>query len=178
MVLTAVTPLFAVLGGGFMLELMVPVIAGLRGAEGIDGRAAMALFMIAAVYIALMSMVLRVAGTMVAAWQVFGLAAGETKGSQASFSAIPGATLPVQQFPTMQQAASASSSRRAMVIPADNASLQSSATPSTTIIRNGRTVSVPEIGATPGLPPLARQRARGIGSRFRAPTNQAREMIR
>ena len=55
-VLTAVTPLFAVLGGGFMLELAVPVIASLRGAEGIDGRAAMALFLIAAVHVALMAM--------------------------------------------------------------------------------------------------------------------------
>jgi type IV secretion system protein VirB6 len=179
-VLTAVTPLFAVLGGGFMLELIVPVIAGLRGADGIDGRAAMALFMIAAVYIALMSMVLRVAGTMVAGWQVFGLAAVENKSSQTSSSAMPAATQQSHQIPAMQQAASANNSRRsaAMVIPQDNAQFQSPAPPSTTITRNGRTFMTPAIDATSGLPPLARQRARGIGSRFRAPTSQAREMIR
>ena len=75
LVMTAIAPLFVVAGGSLTLELAVPVIADLRGTEGIDPRAAMALFVIAAVHAALMSMVMKVAGTMVSAWTVFGLAA-------------------------------------------------------------------------------------------------------
>lgn len=178
-VLTAVTPLFAVLGGGFMLELAVPVIAGLRGAEGIDGRAAMALFLIAAVHVALMAMVLRVTGTIVAGWQVFGLAAENRKGEAAAY-AEPSMTPPVQQFATLPGAAAIDNSRRSLAasLPLDEASAARSSGQSSTIIRSGRTVAAPAIGATAGLPPLTRHRARGIGSRFRAPPSRAREMIR
>ena len=73
-VLMALAPLFAVLGGSLMLELAVPVLAGLVAVPGqIDVRAAMAFFMIGAVHLALMFMVLKVAGAMVAGWSVFGL---------------------------------------------------------------------------------------------------------
>jgi hypothetical protein len=44
--------------------------------------------------------------------------------------------------------------------------------------RGGRTVVNHVSGTEPTLPPLARQRARGIGSRFRAPQPRAREMMR
>ncbi|OYX07145.1 MAG: type VI secretion protein, partial [Sphingomonadales bacterium 32-68-7] len=74
-VMLAITPLFAVLGGSLMLELAVPVLQSLAQVPGqIDARAAMAFFMIGAVHMALMIMVLKVAGTMVAGWSVFGLA--------------------------------------------------------------------------------------------------------
>src|SRR5690606_516107 len=74
-VMLAVAPLFAVLGGSLMLELSVPVLAALVAVPGqIDAQAAMAFFMIAAVHTALMVLVLKVAGTMVAGWSVFGLA--------------------------------------------------------------------------------------------------------
>jgi type IV secretion system protein VirB6 len=178
-VLTGVTPLFAVLGGGFMLELAVPVIAGLRGAEGIDGRAAMALFLIASVHVALMAMVLRVAGTMVAGWQVFGLATDHGKGAASGF-AEP-AMMPVgQQFAPLPGAAAVHNARRAMTasLPLDEASALRSSALSSTFIRSGRSVTSSAPAATPGLPPLIRQRARGIGSRFRAPPSRAREMIR
>ena len=74
-VMLAIAPLFAVLGGSLMLELSVPVLAALVAVPGqIDAQAAMAFFMIAAVHTALMILVLKVAGTMVAGWSVFGLA--------------------------------------------------------------------------------------------------------
>ncbi|HMP55456.1 MAG TPA: type IV secretion system protein, partial [Novosphingobium sp.] len=68
LVLSALTPLFVVAGGSLMLELAVPVVAGLDGGmgggqPGIDARAAMALFLIAAVHCALMTMMMKVAGT-------------------------------------------------------------------------------------------------------------------
>ena len=75
LVMLAVTPLFAVLGGSLMLELSVPVLSALVAVPGqIDAQAAMAFFMIAAVHTALMVLVLKVAGTMVAGWSVFGMA--------------------------------------------------------------------------------------------------------
>ena len=74
-VLLALAPLFAVLGGSLMLELSVPVLRKLGETPGqIDDTAAMAFFMIAAVHVALMFMVLKVAGSMVSGWEVFGLA--------------------------------------------------------------------------------------------------------
>ncbi|HEY6965127.1 MAG TPA: type IV secretion system protein [Erythrobacter sp.] len=70
----ALAPLFAVLGGSIMLEISVPVLAALVAVPGkIDQQAAMAFFLIGAVHLALMLLALKVAGTMVAGWQVFGL---------------------------------------------------------------------------------------------------------
>ena len=72
----ALAPLFAVLGGSMMLELSVPMLAALVASAGqVDPQAAMGFFMVGAVHVALMIMVLKVAGTMVAGWTVFGLAA-------------------------------------------------------------------------------------------------------
>lgn len=74
----AMAPLFAVLGGSVMLELSVPMLAALVASAGqIDPQAAMGFFMIGAVHVALMIMVLKVAGTMVSGWTVFGLAVPE-----------------------------------------------------------------------------------------------------
>ncbi|MGZ5792530.1 MAG: type IV secretion system protein, partial [Croceibacterium sp.] len=74
-VLLALAPLFAVLGGSLMLELAVPVLTALVQTPGkVDPQAAMAFFMIGAVHMALMILVMKVAGTMVSGWTVFGLA--------------------------------------------------------------------------------------------------------
>ncbi len=82
-VMLALTPLFAVLGGSLMLELAVPVLASLNAVPGqVDMRAAMAFFLIGAVHVALMIMVLKVSATMVAGWRVFGMA--DAKESAAS----------------------------------------------------------------------------------------------
>ncbi len=74
-VLMALAPLFAVLGGSLMLELAIPVLSSLLATPGrIDVRPAMAFFMIGAVHLALMFMVLKVTSTMVSGWNVFGFA--------------------------------------------------------------------------------------------------------
>jgi type IV secretion system protein VirB6 len=82
LVLLALVPLFAVLGGSVMLELAVPVLAALVQTPGhVDPQPAMAFFMIGAVHVALMILVLKVSGTMVSGWRVFGLVpeAGEQR---------------------------------------------------------------------------------------------------
>ena len=178
-VMTAVTPLFAVLGGGLMLELALPVIAGLLGPQGIDGRAAMALFLIAAVHVALMVMVFRVAGTMVAGWQVFGLASNDSKSATggSSFSAPQALGQQISSLPTSVPGQPA---RRAVTMPMafDAATSPQTSTTTTSVIRDGRVIAVQPVDGPSSLPPLARQRARGIGSRFRSPPSHAREMIR
>ncbi|MCJ2185062.1 type IV secretion system protein, partial [Novosphingobium sp. 1949] len=86
-VLTAFTPLFVVMGGGIILELLVPIVNALVSSAQLgelDGRAAMAFFVVAAVHVALMVMVFKVAGTMVSAWQVFGLAPRAERGASGS----------------------------------------------------------------------------------------------
>ncbi len=101
LVLLALTPLFAVLAGSVMLELSVPILAALTAVPGeIETRAAMAFFMVGAVHVALMIMVLKVAGTMVSGWQVFGLV--PDKGERSESAAPAPAPAPAQP----QQAAS------------------------------------------------------------------------
>lgn len=176
-VLTAVTPLFVVLGGGITLELLVPVISALGGMEGINGRAALALFLIASVHVALMALVMKVATTMVSGWQVFGLANGpERSGHGSAAPALAPQTAPAQadlRTPLSRRAGMVAASTRAGE-PA--ASPGSGGQPGT--VRERRTVIAQAAGAPAGLPPLARQRARGIGSRFAAPAARPREAIR
>ncbi len=62
-VMLALTPLFAVVGGSVMLELAVPVLASLSSVPGrIEPQPAAAFFLIGAVHVALMFMVIKVAG--------------------------------------------------------------------------------------------------------------------
>lgn len=82
------TPLFAVLGGSIMLEMSVPILASLVAVPGdIPARAAMAFFMIGAVHVALMVMVLKVMGTLVGGWTVFGLANSDSERDRGRSSA-------------------------------------------------------------------------------------------
>jgi type IV secretion system protein VirB6 len=180
-VLTAVTPLFVVLGGGIMLELLVPIVSNLRGETGVDGRAALALFTVAAVHVALMGMVLKVIGSMVAGWQVFGLARRESDDAkpmtEAAVVNVNGAAVG-----SVAQSTSSAPSRRPLVAGAAVAPVMmleaSSAAPGSNHSSRTRTVVASTSGAVPALPPLSPTRARGVGSRFRAPPRQVREMSR
>lgn len=178
-VLTAITPLFVVLGGGLMLELLVPVVSALREGEGIDGRAAMALFMIAAIHIALMTMVLRVIGSMVAGWQVFGLAAPEVRDRvDAAPASQPAANLPENL--SVASGASQSNRRTASIasaaMAAEPAPAAGIAADRTTI--TNRTVVTGAADAAP-LPVLrGANRSRGIGSRYQSRRTPAQGMIR
>lgn len=90
--LLSLTPLFAVLAGGIMLELSVPILANLAAVPGqINAQAAMAFFMIGAVHVALMIMTIKVASTMVAGWQVFGLVPSKERDIVAAAATAPAA---------------------------------------------------------------------------------------
>jgi len=173
-VLLAITPLFAVLGGSLMLELAVPVLSALAQTPGkIEPRAAMAFFMIGAVHAALMIMVLKVAGTMVGGWTVFGLVRqGSDEARGTAVAAARGAAAAVAAAtPPETRAASAASSREirmagAMVPAAANDRGGGSASS----MRETRIVNTMSGGghASGAEAPAGPARARGIGSRFRA----------
>lgn len=175
-VLTAVTPLFVVLGGGITIELMVPVIRFLGGPDGINGRAAVALFLIAAVHVALMVMIMKVAGTMVAGWQVFGLAGNkERKGQSSAAAAAPPA--PVAATLHSGNPVSRRMAMAAATVQASEASAGLGGSQPDTV-RERRTVIAQPANSNPALPPVQQRRTRGIGSRFAAPAIKTRESIR
>lgn len=182
LLLTAITPLFVTLGGSLMLELLVPVVAGLRGAEGtIDVRAAMALFLLACVHCALMIMMLKVAGTMAAAWNAFGLASNEaeTKGGSAANSADAPAGMAAPEVAAASSRSRASSVGRASAEPAMASSAPSGSGGGAIQARTQVVNHHSSTSLAPAATSLPRLRARGIGSRFASPRNSVpREMIR
>jgi type IV secretion system protein VirB6 len=177
-VLTAVTPLFVVVGGGMMLELLIPVVANLRGETGINGRAALALFTIAAVHVSLMAMVLKVGGTVVSGWQVFGLGKGEDADRAAALPEAPPA--PVSQTYGASGAVSgATSSRARQAAAAATLPVEVHAVPAEPSRGASTRTIVNQVSrAGSDLPPLPPTRSRGVGSRFSAPPRQVREMRR
>ncbi len=188
--LTAITPLFVVLGGGITLELLVPIIQALTQTAGeIDGRAAMALFLVAAVHMALMSMVLKVAGTLVSQWTVFGLASSEkVKSGGTNMAAYaPTSSYAAGPMAPASSGGEAAAPRRAAVVTAASMAAmtdQSNAADSGARGGDRRTVVTQVAGG--GIEPLATRggsRARGIGSRFRSASNdtgirQSKEIVR
>lgn len=169
-VLLALAPLFAVLGGSLMLELAVPVLTALLQTPGqIDPQAAMAFFMIGAVHAALMILVMKVAGTMVSGWTVFGLA-----GKPAAESANPALVRQVSQVATpaagiavdQARAAAASQSRQIRIASsapaaANDAGPGAAGSRATRVVRAGESVAAVASSQY-------QSRARGVGSRFRA----------
>jgi type IV secretion system protein VirB6 len=180
-VLTAVTPLFVVVGGGMMLELLIPVVANLRNETGINGRAALALFTIAAVHVSLMAMVLKVGGTVVGGWQVFGLGKGEDADRTVPLPEAPPAPLSQTYALAGTATAGATSSRARQAAAAATLPVEVVAPPAAAEPSRGastRTI-VNQVSRTGSdLPPLPPARARGVGSRFSAPPRQVREMRR
>lgn len=179
-VMTGITPLFVVLGGSLMLELIVPVLARLVSEGQIDGQASMALFLVASVHAALMGMILKVTGTMVSAWSVFGL---DSKVGGEKSSPAP-AAMPVSVYGAASaspaQAATMGGRRAPALIPMEvmpvPASTGGSAGASS---QHGRTVVTQIVGG--GMPThsqLPSLRGRGVGSRFRPRSSQSREMIK
>jgi type IV secretion system protein VirB6 len=184
-VLMALAPLFAVLGGSLMLELAIPVLTSLSATPGkIDVRPAMAFFMIGAVHLALMFMILKVTTTMVAGWSVFGMArndANDQRGSAPAPMAAPAAALnPVMvDSGARGRAAVTAASAPARDIRVTTGTLMAAndtgAGPSS---RETRIVSTTSLGsAQPGQSPGS-NRARGIGSRFKSAPTRTTEKSR
>lgn len=171
LVLTAITPLFVVVGGGIVMELLVPIVANLRNDAGaLDGRAAMALFLAAFVHASLMVLITRVATTAVGAWTVFGLA--RPSGSEAGTAQallMPPTSMAALNAGTAMQGANATprglgASRAAFMMPVATTSEPSAAA---AMGRDGRTIVINAGDARPiGFAPMRGTRARGVGSRF------------
>ncbi|MEW9856104.1 type IV secretion system protein [Novosphingobium sp. M1R2S20] len=178
-VLTALTPLFVVLAGSITLELLVPIVRALTSnLIDIDGRAAMALFLVSAVHCALMVMVLKVAGTMVSGWQVFGLGKPDLQ-VRGDRGAAPSAPSTLAHSPEAAAAASAGSSRRAVLAAAVAAPMEAYPVQSGESARPGERRTVVTQVSGGGIAPLSGgsvSRAKGIGSRFRASNDTARAL--
>jgi type IV secretion system protein VirB6 len=183
-VLLALAPLFAVLGGSLMLELSVPVLRKLSETPGqIDDTAAMAFFMIGAVHVALMFMVLKVAGAMVSGWDVFGLAHRPSRDSDrfpaGSSASHPAPAAAASRTITGYAATSPAPSREIRVARAglpsaanDIAGADGAARRETRIV-SGATAPAAADGGNHSL-----SRARGIGSRFRAAPARSTEKLK
>lgn len=182
LVMLALVPLLAVLGGSVMLELAVPIITTLAQTPGqIDAQAAMAFFLVGAVHMALMVMTLKVAGTMVAGWRVFGLAA--EKGPRDERSVVPVTTVTAAAASAGEVSAGSGPAERRIPVtafataPAANDPGMGGAGGR----RETRIMTQP--AASPGaqvppFDPLGVSRARGIGSRFRAPPPRLSEKMK
>ena len=182
LVLLALVPLFAVLGGSVMLELAVPVLAALVQTPGhVDPQAAMAFFMIGAVHMALMVMVLKVSSTMVSGWRVFGLVPEKGERGDIGSSGASAYVAPLGQA-AAGQAPSAAQDRRIPVSsfvvapPANDAGMVGTGGGRDTRVVT-REVTSSGAQAAP-LNPVGASRARGIGSRFRAPAPRLSEKVK
>jgi type IV secretion system protein VirB6 len=176
--LTAIAPLFVVLGSAITLELLVPVISALSQSAAlgeIGGRAALALFLVAAVHSALMALILKVAATITAGWKVFGMAGTDSavpdRNEPTALLAPHLATRHAQEAPASPRTAA----RGPLVAPVSARPGASADVPAGTPASPGRR-QVTTLVAGGGIEPLRAPgpgRASGIGSRFRAASNDS-----
>lgn len=167
----ALAPLFAVLGGSVMLEMAVPILAALVASAGqIDPQAAMGFFMIGAVHVALMVMVLKVAGTMVAGWTVFGMAVPERDRAGFPAPSVAPVAAPPPQLAQAQEASQGIAAARRIDISAQPVAMAANDAAGATGVSAQRTSTV-NIAASGNaqVQPLTGgpSRTQGVGSRFR-----------
>lgn len=189
-VLTAITPLFVVLGGMLMLELLVPVLSALSTSSQmgqLDARAAMAFFVVCSVHVALMVMVFKVAGTMVMGWDVFGL--GRRAEPRTAGLAMTGAAHGTGHVAAVDAGNVRTSSARTAAMVAAAGAVPAVSEPASSVPPGSgadrRTVitQVSGGGIAPMATPVSANRAKGIGSRFHSASNDigrapAKEMLR
>ena len=167
-VMTAIAPLFAVLGGSIMLELAVPILTSLTAQPGfVPPQAGMAFFMIGAVHVALMIMVFKVANAMVSGWTVFGLVPSKEERGSVSMAAPAPATVVNQPLAQAQAATQASEQARRIDVSA--LAMGSAANDSGgSTIRTTKIYATASGGAQTGPANAGPSRTSGIGSRFKA----------
>lgn len=178
----ALAPLFAVLGGSVMLELAVPILAALVASAGqIDPQAAMAFFMVGAVHVALMVMVLKVAGTMVSGWTVFGLAKPERDRERASMP-LPATAMIPPQVTAAQEAGNAIAAARRIDISAQPVAMApaNDGLGSTGVSAQRNTIVQTAASGSGQVPALTGGPSRtiGVGSRFKAANARPSERMR
>ncbi|MFO6448961.1 type IV secretion system protein, partial [Erythrobacter sp. NE805] len=172
LVMLALAPLFAVLGGSIMLEMAVPVLQALTKTPGkIDQQAAMAFFVVGFVHAMLMLMALVVSAMMVRGWQVFGLVpaqererSGEGPRTVVVPPLAPGAA---PRGAVLPPASPGLAPRRVEVAPLQPGLAANDTGPEGNVSRETRVVAATGSGApvSPLNPPATR--TRGIGNRFR-----------
>ncbi len=172
-VMLALAPLFAVLGGSIMLEMAVPILAALVATPGeIDQQAAMAFFLVGAVHVALMFMILKVTSSMVAGWQVFGLVSSKESERGVDTTRTPPAaapsTVPDRASQVAPAAVATTGQRRVDVAPAQTVAAANDTGPAASTTRETKVYATSSGGGqvTPLNPPTSR--TRGIGNRFRS----------
>lgn len=181
-VMLALAPLFAVLGGTIMLELAVPILSRLVATPGeINAQAAMGFFMIGAVHVALMFLVLKTTATMVGGWTVFGLAGSDKdRDAGVNTAAVPAAQTAAAYNARQTEAAQAASNSMAQARQINLSAQQVASAANDGAGGAGyaggsggaRTVKVfatASGGAQAAPLKSGPSRAQGVGSRFRSP---------
>lgn len=167
-VMCALAPLFAVLGGSIMLELAVPILGALTANPGVvPAQAGMAFFMIGAVHVALMIMVFKVAGAMVAGWTVFGLVPSKEEGSHTPLPVPVPAQQTAQPLAQAQAATQVSEQARRIDVSAVAAGAAANDTGGETS-RTTKIYATASGGAQTGPLTGGPNRTTGIGSRFKS----------
>lgn len=174
LVMLALGPLFAVVGGSIMLELAVPILAALVAAPGqIDQQAAMGFFVVGFVHVVLMLMALLVSAVMVAKWEVFGFATPDKADNRVFEPALAPMAQPLA--PAMDRAsrsapvpvASGGQRRMDVAAPIVQAANDTGAAGGTIIRETKVFATSGGTGQNAGGAP-ATSRTRGIGNRFRS----------
>ncbi|MEM9312079.1 MAG: type IV secretion system protein, partial [Pseudomonadota bacterium] len=173
MVMLALAPLFAVVGGSIMLEMAVPILANLVVTPGeINQQAAMAFFVVGFVHCMLMLMALIVSSMMVSKWQVFGFVQGARDAelhaeTQRLVPPAPSAPPNARAAQVAPAAVAPATQRRAEVAPpatiaANDTAPANSATRQTVVYASSSQASQAQSTGS------ATSRTRGIGNRFRS----------
>lgn len=175
LVLLALAPLFAVVGGSIMLEMAVPILSALVAVPGqIDQQAAMAFFVVGFVHVLLMLMVLKVASSMVAGWTVFGLANSDKLDTRSDDEARRPAPVaapvaaPDRTARATPVAPATSNPRRAPVVTPSVTAANDTGPSGSTTIRETKVFATSSAGGQPAPTGAATSRTRGIGNRFRS----------
>lgn len=175
LVLLALAPLFAVVGGSIMLEMAVPILSALVAVPGqIDQQAAMAFFVVGFVHVLLMLMVLKVASSMVAGWTVFGLAGGDkadARGDDENRRPAPVVTptaMPERAPRAAPVSPATSNPRRTNVATPAVAAANDTGPGGSVTIRETKVFATSSTGGQPAPTGIATSRTRGIGNRFRS----------
>ncbi|HZF94693.1 MAG TPA: type IV secretion system protein [Allosphingosinicella sp.] len=180
-VMMALVPLFTVLLGGAALELLVPTVRTIGGGQ-IQMQAAVTVFLGAAVYLALMVMVLKVSGSIVAGWKIGGpeaaaAAAGATTVSSTTTRSAPAAAIAATLRPLDSEPRAASDRVRQIVAgarpQAEHSAPQAFADRRVPALAGaGAAMMIEGSAASSSFSnphSAADRRVKGVGARFRAP---------
>ena len=169
LVMCALAPLFAVLGGSIMLELSVPILSALTEQPGVvPAQAGMAFFMIGAVHVALMVMVFKVAAAMVSGWTVFGLVPSKEDGGIDTKSTPAPAPVVTQPLAQAQAATQASDQARRIDVSAISTGAAANDSSAGGSSRTTKVYATASGGAQVSPTTAGPSRTSGIGSRFKS----------